>query len=67
MERDANKIVYSMKVMTQLVKLGYLPIYEIPNPTNSKLTAWVFEWTDSFDAAFDAVQRKNEGDLNGRK
>jgi hypothetical protein len=35
--------------------LGFRPIETIPNPLKPEFICWVFEWTDEFDAALDAV------------
>ena len=43
-----TEIVYSLKVMERLVKMGYLPIATLPNPKNTKYNCWVFEQSEEF-------------------
>lgn len=50
-----QKIIYSKRVCEQLMLLGFRPIETIPNPLKPEFICWVFEWTDEFDAALDAV------------
>lgn len=50
-----NKIIYSKRVMEQLLELGFRPIETIPNPTKPEFMCWAFEWTDAFDAALGVV------------
>jgi hypothetical protein len=35
--------------------LGFRPIETIPNPLKPEFICWVFEWTDAFDEALNAV------------
>lgn len=50
-----NKIIYSKRVMEQLLEMGFRPIDTFPNPTTPKYMCWAFEWTDQFDVALSAV------------
>lgn len=50
-ELTKNKIIYSKRIMTQLLEMGFRPIDTFPNPTNPQFMCWAFEWTDEFDAA----------------
>ena len=43
-----TEIIYSLRVMEILVKMGYIPIATLPNPKNSKYNCWVFELTEAF-------------------
>lgn len=57
-----TKIIYSLKVYTQLVVLGFSPIAAMPNPKDSNYTCWIFEETAEFKAALDLVLgEKNHG------
>ena len=50
-----QKIIYSMKVMQQLVEMGFLPTATLPNPKDTKYNCWVFDWTEEFDKALCVV------------
>jgi hypothetical protein len=52
---ELTKIIYSKKVMMQLLELGFRPIDTFPNPTNPKYLCWAFKWDDKFDKALSAV------------
>lgn len=53
-----KEIIYSLKVMEQLVKLGYIPIATIPNPKNTKFNCWVFEQTEEFQKDLSVVLKE---------
>lgn len=40
-----NKIIYSMRIMIQLVEAGFMPKGTIPNPKDVRYNCWVFELT----------------------
>lgn len=44
-----NQIIYSLKVMRQLVESGFIPIQTMPNPKDVRYNCWVFARTDGFD------------------
>ena len=50
-----NKIIYSKRIMEQLLELGFRPIDTMPNPTKPELMCWAFAWTEEFDAALSIV------------
>lgn len=50
-----NKIIYSLKVMLQLVEMGNLPILTMENPKYSGYKCWVFELTDKLQHDLDIV------------
>ena len=43
-----QEIIYSLRVMEQLGRMGYIPVATIPNPKNTQYNCWVFEVTDAF-------------------
>lgn len=43
-----QEIIYSLRVMEKLVKLGYIPVATMPNPKNPRFNCWVFEVTEAF-------------------
>lgn len=43
-----QEIVYSLRVMEQLVKLGHIPVATLPNPKNARYNCWVFEQSEEF-------------------
>lgn len=52
-----KKIIYSMKIMEQLVERGYYPEYSMPNPKNSYYTCWIFNISPDFQAALDDIMK----------
>lgn len=50
-----TKIIYSLKIYTQLIILGFQPIATMPNPKDSKYTCWVFEDTEEFEKALGPI------------
>ena len=50
-----TKIIYSKKVMNQLLELGFRPIETMINPIRPEYYCWAFEWTEEFDNALDIV------------
>lgn len=49
------KIIYSLKVMLQLVEFGHVPTKTMPNPKYPQYNCWVFEITDAFQRDLDKV------------
>ncbi len=45
---DKYEIIYSKRVMNELVKKGFFPVQTLPNPTNVKYKCWVFKNTTEF-------------------
>lgn len=43
-----QEIIYSYRVMEQLIRMGYIPVATIPNPKNTKYNCWIFEWNEEF-------------------
>lgn len=50
-----NKIIYSLKVMEQLVEMGNIPVSQMPNPKFPQYTCWIFQITDKFEQDLDRV------------
>ena len=50
-----NKIIYSLKVMVQLVEMGNIPILTMENPKYPDYKCWVFEMTEKFQNDLDIV------------
>ena len=50
-----NKIIYSLKVMLQLVEMGNVPISAMPNPKYPEYDCWIFEATDKFERDLNCV------------
>lgn len=50
-----NQIIYSAKVMTQLVELGFTPIFTMKNPKYPQFDCWVFKRTSKFLEALNKV------------
>lgn len=56
-----NKIIYSLKVMEELVKRGYIPLVSMPNPKFPRYQCWIFAATGSFMADLDQILSSLEG------
>lgn len=50
-----TKIIYSMKIMLQLVELGFQPLTVMPNPQHPEYNCWVFELNDELREALDRL------------
>lgn len=50
-----NKIIYSKRIVMELLEMGFKPIDQFPNPFNPHYTCWSFEWTDDFNRALNLV------------
>lgn len=49
---ERTKIIYTLDLRLALLKRGFEPVFEIPNPKKPEFMAWVYERTPEFDAAF---------------
>lgn len=49
------KIIYSLKIMTQLVDKGFIPKAMMPNPRFPQFNCWIYEITPEFQKALDEV------------
>ena len=49
------KIVYSLRVHTQLQLLGFKHIGMMPNPQDEKYSCWIYERTPEFMNALTAI------------
>lgn len=58
-----QEIIYSYRVMEQLVRMGYIPVATIPNPKNTKYNCWIFEWNEAFQKDLEKILRG--GSSNG--
>ena len=52
---NKKQIIYSLKVMRQLLERGFVPEQTIPNPINPQFNCWVFEVTEELQTALDEV------------
>lgn len=50
-----RKIIYSLRVMTELAIRGFQPIAAMPNPKNAEFNCWVYDLTPELQAALDEV------------
>ena len=50
-----NKIIYSKRIMEQLVAAGNLPLKSMPNPYKPEFQCWIFEITDKFQKDLDRI------------
>lgn len=49
------KIIYSLKIMRQLVERGYVPEHIMPNPQYPQYNCWVFAVDKNFQADLDDI------------
>lgn len=57
-----RQIVYSKRVMTELLVRGFSPIMEVPNPTYPQYNCWIYERSEDFDAVFaDLIRGSGNG------
>lgn len=54
MERE---IIYSFRVMEQLMRMGHTPLMTLPNPKNPKFSCWVFEQSEKFQKDLEKILR----------
>lgn len=58
-EQITNKqIIYSLKVVNELIKRGFTPSLTMPNPIKPQFNCWVFDVTPEFQSAVDDVLGK---------
>ena len=55
MGANEQKVVYSLRVVRQLLEMGFRPIEVLDNPVDQKYKCWVFARTPQFDEALDIV------------
>lgn len=53
--KEQIKIVYSLKIHTQLQLQGFEYLKVMPNPKNENYNCWVYEATPAFLDAFDSI------------
>lgn len=53
-----QEIIYSLRVMEQLVRMGHIPVATIPNPKNTKYNCWVFEMNEAFQRDLEQVLKE---------
>lgn len=54
-----TKIVYALRVHTQLQVMGIPYLVEMKNPKDSRYTCWVYEDTPQFAAAFEKIMKED--------
>ena len=52
-----QEIIYSLRVMLELVKKGHNPVSSFPNPKNPKYLCWTFKWDETFQKDLEVVLR----------
>lgn len=48
-----QKVIYSLKVVRQLLEMGFRPVETLDNPINERYKCWVFARTPEFEVALD--------------
>ena len=59
-KQNKTKLIFSMRIASQLMKKGYQVIETLPNPANPQLIMWVFEETPSFKEDFEKLLGRRE-------
>ena len=52
---QSKQIIYSAKIMTQLVERGFYPEQTIPNPRFPQYDCWVFDLTPEFQSVLSSL------------
>ena len=50
-----TRIVYSLRIHTQLLIRGIQPLCSMPNPPNERYLCWIYANDDEFVKAFDEI------------
>ncbi len=56
-----TKIIYSKKLMIQLLEQGFSPVETIQNPLHPEFYCWRFKITESFQQALDLLLGGEKG------
>lgn len=64
MNKNKKQIIYSLKVVQELMELGFEPERVMPNPLKPEFKCWVFSVDDAFQTAVNDVLGKR-GHHNG--
>lgn len=51
-----EKIVYSLRIATELIRRGHKVITTIPNPEEPRYTTWIFEVDDTLELDFEEIK-----------
>ena len=55
------QIVYSRRVMYELIRRGFIPVERIQNPEFENFNSWLFEDTEDFRKVFEELTDKKVG------
>lgn len=55
-----TKVIYTLKLASKLIELGYQPITIMPNPKHPQFNCWVFKDTPEFEQALSEVLAHGE-------
>ena len=58
-EEKDYKIIYSLKIMKELVKRGYFPIQTLPNPKDTRYNCWIFENNEELETIATQLMNKD--------
>ena len=56
-----RQIIYSRRIMKELLKQGFCPLEMLPNPEYPDFKCWIYEDTDEFHKAFEELTGKKAG------
>ena len=64
-KENKYQIVYSRRIMYDLIRRGFVPVNKIQNPEFENFSSWLFEDTEEFHKVFEELTNKKVGDSNG--
>ena len=50
-----NKIIYSKRIMEELIARGHIPLKSMPNPYKPEFQCWIFEVSEKFQKDIDEI------------
>jgi hypothetical protein len=53
-----TKTVYSFRIHTKLMLMGFKPLLEMDNPKKTEFKCWVYEASPAFFEAFDLIMKE---------
>ena len=60
-KENKYQIVYSRRIMYELISRGFIPVNTIKNPEFEDFNSWLFEDTEDFRVAFSELIHKKDG------
>lgn len=58
--KQKSKVIYSMKIMKDLLQMGIFPQSTMQNPTNPEYLCWVYSVDDKLIKALDEIFERGQ-------